>query len=76
MVHVAYIMVAVLVIGNAFAMHTLNRKRAQLDLTNEAGQKKDKSLRLILTILGVYTVAISAVIIIFLKPIFGTISDY
>jgi heme/copper-type cytochrome/quinol oxidase subunit 2 len=73
--YLAYIMVLVLVVCNAIAMYLVNRKRAKLDVTNEADQKKDKRLRLVITILCVDTVVISAIIILVLKPMLGAISD-
>ncbi len=70
--YLAYIIVLVLVFANSVAAYIINRKRLKLDLTSEAGQKKDKIFRLILIILAVDTVIISAILLIVIKPMLGT----
>lgn len=63
-----YLIVLVVVAANSVAAYIINRKRVALDLSTDDGRKKDKSYRLVITLLAVDTVIISAVILIFLKP--------
>ena len=63
-----YLIVLVVVAANSVAAYIINRKRVALDLATDDGRKKDKSYRLVITLLAVDTVIISAVILIFLKP--------
>lgn len=68
MPYLPYLIVLVVVAANSVAAYIINRKRVALDLSTDDGKKKDKNYRLVITLLAVDTGIISAVILIFLKP--------
>ncbi len=63
-----YLIITVLLVGDAIALYLINRQRISLDLKTDDGRKKDQGLKIAMIMVPVQTVLVIGVLWAIFQP--------
>lgn len=65
-----YVLLAVLVVGDVAVAHIINRQRLKLDVSTPEGKQRERTLRGLIKLLLVYSLALAIILMVIIKPYF------